>query len=120
MKRILVVDDSSLLRHMVVSCLTENGYKVTEAKDGIEALGVAIKSQFDAVITDNYMPFMEGVQLVEALRQLTSYQSLPILILSTEANDTLKKKGREVGATGWIQKPFNETVLLRKLEHLFK
>jgi len=118
MKRILVVDDSSLLRQAVVTCLVGSGYEVTEAKDGVEALGLAIKSQFDAVISDNYMPFMEGVQLVEALRELVNYQTIPILILSTEAKADVKRKGRDVGVTGWIQKPFNAVVLLFKLERL--
>jgi len=118
MARILIVDDSSTVRKALRLCLSSEGYEVVAAKDGVEALGLALKSRFDAIITDNFMPCMEGTDLVEALRQLIGYQSIPILILSTDAEPSLKEKGRKAGATGWMRKPFNSKTLTTKLQVL--
>jgi two-component system chemotaxis response regulator CheY len=112
MKTILAVDDSRSLRQMVTFSLNTAGYDVIEAVDGIEALEVAQTRQFDLVLTDQNMPRMDGLTLIENLRTLPAYQKTPILMLTTEAGDEMKAKGRAVGATGWLVKPFDPERLL--------
>lgn len=107
MKKILIVDDSAMLRDMLIYSLNNGGFEdVSEASDGLEALEIAQLRDFDLVITDINMPNMNGFELIKALRNLNSYKKTPLLVLSTEKSDEMKKNGRESGATGWIIKPF--------------
>jgi two-component system chemotaxis response regulator CheY len=114
--RILVVDDSTTMRQMVSFTLTDNGHEVTEAADGIKALAEAKGKKFDLVITDVNMPGMNGIDLVKSLRGMPDFKFTPILVLTTEAGADVKSRGREVGATGWIVKPFSPEILLQTLK----
>jgi len=112
MKRILVVDDQLVMRNMFKSILAGQGYELTLAVDGKDAFTVATGNEFDLVITDLYMPHLDGIQLTEKLRKLTSYKGKPILIVSTEGATSKKAAGKAAGATGWIVKPVSGDVLL--------
>jgi two-component system chemotaxis response regulator CheY len=73
---------------------------------------------FDLVLTDQNMPRMDGLSLIRALRKLTNYQRVPILMLTTESSDDMKAKGRAAGANGWLVKPFDPqrlTEVVRKV-----
>lgn len=111
-KTILAVDDSPSLRSMVSFTLKGAGYTVVEAADGEEALRKAKTQSFHMVLTDQNMPKMDGITLIRNLRALPAYKSVPILVLTTEAGDTLKTQGRAAGATGWLVKPFDPAKLL--------
>lgn len=106
-KTILAVDDSGSFRQMVVFTLVNAGYKVEEARDGKDGLEKAGQRVYDLVLTDQNMPSMDGLTLIRSLRALPNYQKVPILMLTTEANDDIKAKGRAAGATGWLVKPFD-------------
>jgi len=117
-KTILAVDDSGSLRQMVVFSLKAAGYKVTEAVDGQDGLEKAKAETFDLVLTDQNMPRMDGLTLIRSLRALSGYQTVPILMLTTEASDEMKQKGRAAGANGWLVKPFDPqrlTEVVRKV-----
>ena len=107
MKTILAVDDSGSLRQMVVFSLKAAGYQVTEAIDGQDGLEKARNRTFDLVLTDQNMPRMDGLTLIKSLRTLQGYQRVPILMLTTEASDEMKIKGKAAGANGWLVKPFD-------------
>jgi two-component system chemotaxis response regulator CheY len=92
---------------MVVFSLKAAGYQVVEAIDGQDGLDKARSQTFDLVLTDQNMPRMDGLTLIRALRALASYQRVPILMLTTEASDEMKTKGRAAGANGWLVKPFD-------------
>ncbi len=111
-KAILVVDDTRSMRKMVSAVLATAGYHVAEAGDGIEALQLAQSRQFDLVVTDHNMPRMDGVSLVRELRRLPDYDTVALIVLSTEVDPALKQKGREAGATGWMAKPFDPQRML--------
>ena len=64
------------------------------------------------------MPNMDGLSLVRALRELPKYRSIPILILTTEAGDDMKAKGRAARATGWLVKPFDPDILLQVVKQV--
>ena len=112
MARILLVDDSASMREMVSFTLTDAGHEVNEAEDGVEALQFAKGQSVDLVITDVNMPNMDGITLTRELRTLTGYKFTPILILTTETGSDKKMQGKDAGATGWIEKPFDPDSLL--------
>ena len=112
MASILLVDDSASMREMVSFTLNDAGHEVNEAEDGVEALQFAKGQSVDLVITDVNMPNMDGITLTRELRTLTDYKFTPILILTTETGSDKKKQGKEAGATGWIEKPFDPDSLL--------
>jgi two-component system, chemotaxis family, chemotaxis protein CheY len=112
MASILLVDDSASMREMVSFTLREAGHDVKEAEDGVEALKFAQGESVNLVITDVNMPNMDGIALTSELRALDTYKFIPILILTTETGSDKKKQGKEAGATGWIEKPFDPDSLL--------
>jgi two-component system chemotaxis response regulator CheY len=111
-KRILAVDDSASMRHMVGVTLRGAGYEVVEAADGAEALEYARLHAVDLVLADVNMPRMDGITLVSELRGLPHYRLTPLLLLTTESSQERKLEGKRAGATGWIVKPFNPEQLL--------
>jgi two-component system chemotaxis response regulator CheY len=111
-KCILTVDDSSTMRQMITFTLKGAGYEVLEAGDGVEALEVAKGKKLSLIITDVNMPRMDGLTLVARLRALPEFKFTPILVLTTESDQSMKQKGKEAGATGWIVKPFSPEKLL--------
>jgi two-component system chemotaxis response regulator CheY len=104
--RILTVDDSASMRLMVRTVLDEAGYEVHEAQHGRAGLEVMQQVVMDVIITDLYMPVMDGLTFVRAVRALEPHRFTPILLLTTEAGTALKQSGRAAGATGWLVKPF--------------
>lgn len=113
MAKILAVDDSASMRQMVSFTLKGMGHDVYEAADGAEALKFAKNHNgLDLVISDINMPNMDGIALIRALRQLSEYKFIPILMLTTESGADKKNEGKAAGATGWIVKPFNPDQLL--------
>jgi two-component system chemotaxis response regulator CheY len=120
-KKILIVDDSNMLRDMVKYALNDGGYaNVVEAVDGADGLERAKEQEFDLVITDINMPNMNGFELVQSLRMIDTYKAKPILVLTTESGAEMKTKGKESGATGWIVKPFVPEQLLKAVNMVLK
>jgi len=109
---ILTVDDSSTMRQMITFTLKGAGFDVLEAGDGVEALEVAAGKKLALIVTDVNMPRMDGITLVQRLRALPEFKFTPILVLTTESDASMKMKGKEAGATGWIVKPFSPEKLL--------
>ena len=110
--RILFIDDSIVIRDMVESALMQLGYmRIQGAADGVEALDLIKEEDFDFIITDINMPHMDGLELIQSLRNKLDYMSTPIMVLTTEWSEEMKIKGREVGATSWIVKPFDTKLL---------
>lgn len=112
MATIMTVDDSASMRQMISFTLNSAGHDVSEACDGKEALDLAHDKKVDMVIVDVNMPNMDGIALVKSLRAMPDYKFTPILMLTTESQETKRQEGKAVGATGWIVKPFNPEQLL--------
>ena len=119
-KHILVVDDSTSIRQMVDVTLKSADYNVTLAEDGAIALDICKEQTFDCVITDQNMPNMDGLTLIKSLRALPEFKKTPIIVLTTEASDVMKSKGRASGATGWMVKPFDPDKLLLVIAKVLK
>ena len=112
MATILTVDDTASMRQMISFTLNSVGHEVIQATDGKEALNILQQKKVDLVIADVNMPNMDGITLVKSLRALVEYKFTPILMLTTESEDTKRQQGKTAGATGWIVKPFNPEQLL--------
>ncbi|MDA1050178.1 MAG: response regulator [Planctomycetota bacterium] len=113
--RALVVDDSGPMRAIVIRNLRTVGIEeIVQAADGAEALKLFRTSVFDVVITDFNMPQMNGLELVKKLR--ASGSEVPILMLTTEAERSTVLAAIQAGVTGYLIKPFDSSLLQKKLE----
>ncbi|NDF11416.1 MAG: response regulator [Proteobacteria bacterium] len=117
-KNVLVVDDSPTMRNMLKAAMQEQGFEVTMAEDGVDALKVVAKQKWDIIITDINMPNMDGIELIRELRQIETCKFTPILVITTEGGDTAKKAGKDAGASGWMVKPFNPDTLTKAVQKL--
>lgn len=115
---ILIVDDSRTIRNLLCGTLRSAGYEVCQAEDGMEALEKLEGFAPDVIVTDLNMPRMNGLELVQKLRQDPRTKFLPILFLTTEGSPEIRQKGRQAGATGWLVKPFDATRLLSTIERV--
>ena len=111
-KKILAVDDSISIRKSISFVLTQEGYEVVEAVDGVDGLAKAKEDKFNLVITDINMPKMDGIEMIKQIRQTEGYKFTPIIALTTENQDSKMQEGKAAGATGWIVKPFTSEKLL--------
>ena len=111
---ILIVDDSLPMRSVIKRTLKTAGYENSqfhEASDGKEALAIMKNGWIDIVITDYNMPVMNGMELIKAIKGDDLVKDIPVVIISTESNDTRIKEFMDLGAAGYITKPFTpETI----------
>ncbi len=107
MAYILAVDDSKTIRDLVSAILIDAGHQVDVAEDGVEAMKLARQNQYHLVLSDVNMPNMNGNSLLNKLRNMENYQSIPILMVTTEGDGYKKDKAKGAGASGWLQKPFD-------------
>ena len=112
-KTALVVDDSTSIRQMVAFTLKQAGFDVIEGMHGEDALTNVNGKSVDLVITDLNMPVMDGMTLIRNLREKPQFKFTPILMLTTESQETRKQEGKAAGATGWIVKPLEPDKLLQ-------
>jgi two-component system, chemotaxis family, chemotaxis protein CheY len=112
-KTILVVDDSATIRQQVTIALSQAGFTVLEAIDGIDGLGkIEACPELALVICDVNMPRMNGLDMVEAIKQRDGGGKLPIVMLTTEGDPSLVARAKQAGAKGWIVKPFKPELLV--------
>jgi two-component system chemotaxis response regulator CheY len=119
MLKILTIDDSRVMRQMLLSTLSEAGHAAIQASDGIEGLEALQQAgHVDLIITDINMPRLDGFGFIERARGLREHRATPILVLSTESGEDKKARARSAGASGWIVKPFNADTLLRAVRRV--
>jgi two-component system chemotaxis response regulator CheY len=111
-KTVLTVDDSRTMRDMLMLALTEAGYHVVQAEDGIHGLEVLKATEPDVIVTDINMPRMDGYGFIKGVRNDEQRRTIPILVLTTESDAEKKDRARRAGATGWIVKPFDPVKLV--------
>ncbi len=115
---ILVIDDSASLRQVVAMALRGAGYEVLEAGDGQAALALLDGRKIGMAVCDVNMPRMNGIEFVKAAKALPAYRFLPILMLTTESQESKKDEGRAAGAKAWMLKPFSPASLLNAVSKL--
>jgi two-component system chemotaxis response regulator CheY len=111
---VLTVDDSRTMREMLRLALSDAGYRVVQAEDGLHGLEVlaAESNAPQVIVTDINMPRMDGFGFIEEVRGDQRWRGIPILVLTTESDAEKKNRARNAGATGWIVKPFNPVKLV--------
>ncbi len=117
-KNVLVVDDSASLRQVVSIALKGAGYNVLEACDGKDALTKLNGQKIHLIISDVNMPNMDGISLVKAVKELPNYKFTPIIMLTTESEESKKKEGQAAGAKAWVVKPFQPSQMLAAVSKL--
>ena len=108
------------MRQMVSFTLKNAGYSVVEAVDGQDALEKADSQEFDLVLTELNLPRLDGIGLTKKLRDNPRFTTTPILILTTESADKMKRAARTAGATGWLVKPFGLVRLIEVIEEVVR
>jgi two-component system chemotaxis response regulator CheY len=117
-KTIMIVDDSASLRQVVGISLRSAGYDVIEGCDGADALKKLTGQKVHLIISDVNMPNMDGISLVKAIKQLPAYKFTPVVMLTTESQESKKAAGQAAGAKAWMLKPFNPPQLLSVVQKL--
>jgi len=117
-KTILIVDDSASMREVVGIALKSAGYLVLEGRDGKDALAKMTGQKIHLIISDVNMPNMDGISFVKAVKQMPNYKFTPIIMLTTESEESKKRQGQEAGARAWVVKPFKPDHLLVAVQKL--
>ena len=117
-KSVLVVDDSSSVRQVVGIALKSAGYDEIEACDGKDALGKLSGQKVHLIISDVNMPNMDGITFVKEVKKLASYKFTPIIMLTTESQESKKAEGQAAGAKAWVVKPFQPAQMLAAVSKL--
>lgn len=117
-KSILVIDDSSSFRTIVASTLRQGGYDVVEAADGQEGLDKLGGTRFSMVVCDLNMPRLDGFNFTRSLKASAEHRFLPVLMLTTEVQESKKAEGKAAGVSGWLTKPFQPSRLLMAVKTL--
>lgn len=104
-KTVLVVDDSETIRQQVALALERAGFRVVEAADGVDGLERAEQNEFCMVILDVNMPRLNGLEMLERLRQNPKHAKVPVLMLTTEVQQSMIERAKKAGARGWMIKP---------------
>ncbi len=116
--RALVVDDSPVLRSLIRDVLVAKGYEVVEATDGVDAIAKIEAVGPDLLVTDLSMPYMNGIQLVAAVRTHPRFERLPILVVTAEADEAVPEVSFTSGANGFLEKPFTLAALEAAVDRL--
>lgn len=117
-KRILVVDDSEMIRNFHCYILKNAGFKVLSAVDGADGLEKMYLDKINLVVTDINMPNMDGLTFIEHLRSNEKFQDIPVIIISTEDEAEDKQRGFDAGANVYIVKPVEPAKLAESVAML--
>ncbi len=119
MQNILVVDDSSTMRRMVIASLGGLGdVRFQEAASGLEAIERLGLATVDLMILDMNMPDMHGMEVLKFLRSYSSYQALPVIVLTTRGDEATRLAALEQGAALYLTKPFEPGELAGRVRQL--
>jgi two-component system chemotaxis response regulator CheY len=120
-REVLVVDDSKVMREMIVACLRGlEGLSFTHAASGLEAIERLSLKAFDLVILDLNMPDVGGVEVVEFIRSQDKLRELPILIVTTRGDEESRSRVLAAGASRFLTKPFTPDVILGEVVGLLR
>lgn len=117
-RTIMIVDDSPSIRQVVSMSLTKAGYEVLEAEDGQDALNKLENQKVNLIICDVNMPNMDGLTFLKTLKNLPNHKFTPVIMLTTESQQSLKMEGKMAGAKAWMVKPFKPEQMLEAISKL--
>jgi two-component system chemotaxis response regulator CheY len=119
MSEVLVVDDSKVMRDMIVACLrSQPSFRFTHASSGLEAIERLSIGQFALMLLDLNMPDIGGIEVLEFVRAQEKLRTLPIIIVTTRGDEVSRAKALEAGASRFVTKPFSPDTLLKEVREL--
>ncbi len=118
MKKILLVDDSTTMLMSMEGILKKAGFMVKTASDGNKALQTVASYTPDLVISDLNMPGMNGIELIAQLKKKPGLRFKPMLMLTTESQESKRKEAKAAGATGWLVKPVQANDLIKVIKQV--
>ncbi len=114
----MIVDDSASMRRVVGIALSSAGYNVLEGVDGQDALSKLKGQKIHLIISDVNMPVMDGIAFLKAVKQMPNYKFTPVIMLTTESEESKKREGQSAGARAWVVKPFQPEQLIGAVHRL--
>ncbi|KAM3093927.1 PleD family two-component system response regulator [Phormidesmis sp. 146-35] len=117
---VLVVDDSAMIRLMLKEYLSESGFEVVEAIDGVEAIAHIQSHRPDLVITDIVMPRMNGYELCRWIKSDPKTKSIPVMMCTTKNEDFDRYWGLKQGADAYISKPYRPIEMMNAVRYLLE
>jgi two-component system chemotaxis response regulator CheY len=119
MLKILVVDDSKVMREMIIACLRGvAGLEFSQAASGLEAIERLSLGSFDLVFLDLNMPDIGGFEVVEFVRSQDTLKTLPIIVVTTRGEESTRTRALELGASRFMTKPFDPSAVVAELRSL--
>ena len=118
--KILVVDDDKTTRKLLSLYLKGKGYEVVTAENGLDALEKVGIENVNFILTDMNMPYMDGIELTRNLKSDPAYSGIPIVMVTTEADEDEKKKAFEAGADDYLVKPANAEQINDSIKKILK
>ena len=115
---VLVVDDSTAIRKILQRVLRQTDLQlgeIAEAGDGVEALELLREKRFGLILSDINMPNMDGLQFLSAVRKEEQWKKIPLLLITTEGSQEKVLEAANLGATGYVRKPFTADQIKEKL-----
>jgi two-component system chemotaxis response regulator CheY len=119
---VMIVDDSSAIRKILRRMLGQAGITlgtVVEAGDGVDALEKLKQQPIHLILSDINMPNMDGIQLLTALKSKAEYKHIPVIMITTEGGEAKVMEAVQLGASGYVRKPFTSEQIQEKLVGLF-
>ena len=110
-KTVMVVDDSASFRSVVKMALQKAGYGVVEACDGQDACTKIGEHKLNLIVCDVNMPNMDGLSFLRHIKAQAAHKFTPVIMLTTESQESKRAEGRAAGARAWITKPFQPSQL---------
>jgi two-component system, chemotaxis family, chemotaxis protein CheY len=121
--RILIVDDSSVMRKIVERSLRQAGLDlgdIVEAGNGIEALAAVREGAFDLILSDINMPAMDGIEFLRQLSTMEAAKGTPVVMVTTEGSESRVVEALSIGAKGYIRKPFTPDQIKERVSPLLE
>ncbi|HEY0610726.1 MAG TPA: response regulator transcription factor, partial [Chitinophaga sp.] len=118
MKSILVIEDDIIMCNILQLILKKQGYIVSIAQNGQEALSLLKKGHFDLIVTDLMLPFANGLELVSKLKASASQNKIPVIILSAVTDERTVREAFDLGADDYLKKPFAPSELVSRIHRL--
>ncbi len=107
MAKILIVDDTVITHRLLDLMLSQDHHISFSAHNGLEAKALLSETRFDMVITDINMPYMDGLALLDWVREQGRFQELPVIVLTASGQEQIKESAVSRGATGFLNQPFS-------------
>lgn len=118
--KILVVDDDKTTRKMISLILKSKGYEVITAENGLEALQKLGLEKINLILTDMNMPYMDGIELTKQVKANPDFSHIPVVMITTEADEDEKKRAFEAGVDDYLVKPTNAEQITESMKRIVK